>query len=318
MKRKNIYLLTALLLSVMLSCFLYAFAHSGRTDANGGHWDRKAGTYHFHTGEHAGKNSGGGSSSEYVPFTPPYDPPTDNPYRKDSTGSGKKNKGSGVSDFIGWAIVILFGVYCAVVTVCSVCGIIYDNLLEKHLPKYKIAVFNKKINALRQNRAEWAELRDTMSTVLRISQIPMAYEIGEDSLPRDKKRRSKWGRTFTLYRTSNGKKLHTAYNCCSATRPTHVWWYRNDSNFSARLCKRCAENYIVPDLSWYGNYLTKERNMERLDTLDANAKILCQEIHASYKICNSRATKFLVKFSKKNKASLQEANELYRRVFKRG
>jgi len=30
-------------------CSLTALAHPGRTDANGGHWDRKNGTYHYHT-----------------------------------------------------------------------------------------------------------------------------------------------------------------------------------------------------------------------------------------------------------------------------
>ena len=41
------------LLSITLSvCFLLipqnSEAHSGRTDKNGGHWDRKKGTYHYH------------------------------------------------------------------------------------------------------------------------------------------------------------------------------------------------------------------------------------------------------------------------------
>ena len=73
-------------LLLLCVCFLRGTAHSGRTDANGGHWDRKTGTYHFHTGEYAGKgSSGSSSSSEYVPFTPPYEPPTENPYMTDST-----------------------------------------------------------------------------------------------------------------------------------------------------------------------------------------------------------------------------------------
>lgn len=38
-------------------------AHPGRTDANGGHHDRKAGTYHYHNG--GSSNSGGGSSIDF-------------------------------------------------------------------------------------------------------------------------------------------------------------------------------------------------------------------------------------------------------------
>lgn len=35
------------LLSLMITCTL---AHSGRTDSNGGHWDRSSGEYHYHHG----------------------------------------------------------------------------------------------------------------------------------------------------------------------------------------------------------------------------------------------------------------------------
>lgn len=38
-----------------------ASSHPGRTDSNGGHWDRKEGTYHYHSGEYAGENSSGSS-----------------------------------------------------------------------------------------------------------------------------------------------------------------------------------------------------------------------------------------------------------------
>ena len=35
---------------------MIVYAHSGRTDVNGGHWDRSTGTYHYHTGEYAGRS----------------------------------------------------------------------------------------------------------------------------------------------------------------------------------------------------------------------------------------------------------------------
>ena len=51
MNTKNILKLTIVLivvLSVIYALRFVAFAHSGRTDANGGHWDRSTGTYHYH------------------------------------------------------------------------------------------------------------------------------------------------------------------------------------------------------------------------------------------------------------------------------
>lgn len=48
MKKK---ILTSLLITVL--CFAFAiisFAHSGKTDSNGGHYDRSTGKYHYHHG----------------------------------------------------------------------------------------------------------------------------------------------------------------------------------------------------------------------------------------------------------------------------
>lgn len=39
-----------LLFLIGLTCIFNVFAHSGRTDSNGGHWDRSTGTYHYHSG----------------------------------------------------------------------------------------------------------------------------------------------------------------------------------------------------------------------------------------------------------------------------
>lgn len=45
-----------LIVIVLILLFLYIpniiFAHSGRTDSNGGHWNHFNGTYHFHSGPH--------------------------------------------------------------------------------------------------------------------------------------------------------------------------------------------------------------------------------------------------------------------------
>lgn len=46
MTKKFTATIITFLLVIVLS--ITVFAHSGRTDANGGHWDRKTGTYHYH------------------------------------------------------------------------------------------------------------------------------------------------------------------------------------------------------------------------------------------------------------------------------
>lgn len=60
-KIKNIFIFIILLHLLFIST---ASAHPGRTDSNGGHWDHSSGTYHYHTGEHAGQSNSSSSTSE--------------------------------------------------------------------------------------------------------------------------------------------------------------------------------------------------------------------------------------------------------------
>ena len=52
-----------LILFLLLLLFTVTVSsHPGRTDSNGGHWNRQEGTYHYHSGEYADRNSSGSSS----------------------------------------------------------------------------------------------------------------------------------------------------------------------------------------------------------------------------------------------------------------
>lgn len=54
-------ILTIALISVIIFSICFsAFAHSGRTDSNGGHYNRSTGQYHYHSGEYAGRGSSSG------------------------------------------------------------------------------------------------------------------------------------------------------------------------------------------------------------------------------------------------------------------
>ena len=52
------FIFIGVVVSILLVSCLAVLAHSGRTDANGGHWDTSTGTYHYHTGESAGESTG--------------------------------------------------------------------------------------------------------------------------------------------------------------------------------------------------------------------------------------------------------------------
>lgn len=55
------------MLSLLLLCFLVtiAFAHSGKTDGNGGHYDRSTGEYHYHHGYPAHQHDSGECPYDY-------------------------------------------------------------------------------------------------------------------------------------------------------------------------------------------------------------------------------------------------------------
>lgn len=53
-------------LSIIFFCFIFCincYAHGGRLDSNGGHWDHSSGTYHYHDGTSGSKNNSNSSSS---------------------------------------------------------------------------------------------------------------------------------------------------------------------------------------------------------------------------------------------------------------
>ena len=289
---------------------LSVFAHPGRTDKNGGHWNRKTGEYHFHTGEYAGKSSSGGSTAqEYVPFTSSYDPPTTNPHKQ------SKNKTTRDIGFLDVVVMMFIGFYLFCIAwelaLLFFYDFIYCKLIEKHLPRYKINIFDDKINQFYQCRSSLVGVCANISDLTLQLQIPDSYEVGKDNLPKDKDCVSDWGKTFTLYRTDSGLKLHAKYNCCSATKPIHIYYYCGRRNITDSFCNRCARSYAIPDMSWYEVYLELEQAQKIKQNTEHSAQQLRKEVDGWHKKCNSLKTKTVIMFSRRDKKALQKANEKY-------
>ena len=306
-------------------CVLFAFcvfAHPGRTDKNGGHWDREAGTYHFHTGEHAGKGSGGSSTpTTYVPFTPPYEPPTENPYRQGDT----KDRGAKKSGGFWYVVACGFVLMYVAGLVWGLCRVVYDVflsgvvswLLKRILPNYKINAFREKIKDLQFCMNEISEVGEEIANLAaNACGVSLLYEIGEDGLPRDRFCSSQWGDSFTLYRTHRGVKLHAKYMCCSATNPEHAYWHRNRTDFRSSLCKICAINYRVPDVPEYEYRLRCKKAKTRREVLEHKRVKLQAEADCLYQKCASAKIKILITFSENNKNALREAIKEYKEIKK--
>lgn len=302
--KKNKVILIFLILSV-LSSTLIVNSHPGRTDANGGHWDRSNGTYHFHTGEYSGKRSSSSSStkSKYDSFTPPYDPPEKNPYKTNST----KNNSSEAE--IPMYMIVIFSICITIFLLGIVVGI-YENYIKIFLPGYNIKLFNEKLSALKDCYDDILKTEDDLLKCKTKFCIPENYEIGDDGLPKEKLSK-KWGKTFTLYKTPSGSKLHIKKGCCSADIPKHIFPYYTYSDFDCYLCSKCSKNYKFPDLSWFENYLLKDKLLIKLKNLEVQKNDIRNEVFLLNKKCNSKVYKLLLFCRKKQIIKLSEANQKY-------
>ena len=348
MKRNKSFLLTSLFLIFLTVFISNVLAHPGRTDANGGHWNRKTGEYHYHNGEYAGRSSSGSSSkSKYEPFTPPYEPPTENPYKEDTpntdsvvqedsseeeknnyTKSAYKNDylqnnvKSGTSekksfkercfDFLIIALSFLpLMPFLIIIVIYIVKDCIYYGLLEKHLPRYKINAFDCSLVSLKCFQKDLIVLFNETDNLRQNIKIPKSYKIGKDGLPRDKNSHLDWGKTFTLYRSYKGGKLHSLYNCCYAKYPLHIYNCKPQVKSSSDFCKLCSNTYTIPDMSWYNNYLKYKQSKYRYEKMKQSCDNMQKEVNILHKKCNSIIVKFLVFFCPQNKKELKKANIKY-------
>lgn len=101
MKKYILALVTVLLLLTLVP--IWAFAHSGGTDSNGGHYDHSTGEYHYHHGYPAHQHTGG-----RCPYD--YEDRTDSGSSSNSSSSGYKSSHSS-SDYdrysFSWGIFLL-------------------------------------------------------------------------------------------------------------------------------------------------------------------------------------------------------------------
>lgn len=63
--QRKIYICIALILLILCIATILVFAHGGKTDANGGHYDRSTGEYHYHHGYPAHQHTNGVCPYDY-------------------------------------------------------------------------------------------------------------------------------------------------------------------------------------------------------------------------------------------------------------
>lgn len=307
----------------LISIFLFDFvisAHPGKTDENGGHWDRSSGEYHFHSGEYKGKGSSGATKhSEYIPFTPPYDPPTENPYRNNNTDNNKlqlENIGiiKHIISAIKFIVIFLFLLFLACIIIMKIFHDIYESIIEPLSPKCYLNSLKRNLDELqllKKRRNIYIEEIDTKYSQLK---IPEQFEIGDDKLPKEKNCNN-WGSLFTVYQSYSGNKLHVVQGCSNAFRELHIYNYYQYRNVISQLvCKKCGKNYSLPDLKWYENYLEYEKEIKKINEIKEKINSLQNYIEYNEKKWNSNFRKKLLYLKKKNIKKHTYLMQLYRLI----
>ena len=287
---------------------LSAVAHSGRTDSQGGHWNHKDGTYHFHDGEYAGrKQSVSPTPKDYKNFTPPQKVPKEDINNALIT---EKNKNSHDLGYYFKKFLINFGLiaisfFLLVLLLLNVIPFIKHFIPSQLLYQYSIHL--KEIECTEADIQKHINAKETYELN---KEIPDDYEIGEDDLPREKGCKSGWGQNMTVYTTYSGKKLHTQYLCSGATIPKNIGIYIK-RDLDSLLCSRCKHHYIKPDLTWYKKYLEYKNADAEIKHYEEQLKKQYHNTEIYYRKCNTKFYKFLISFSKKNITELQVLNNKY-------
>ena len=216
---------------------LFAFssttlAHSGRTDENGGHYDRSTGEYHYHHGYPAHQHEDGicpydfddrtgwDSGSHSVSVT--------DEHVKDNVAEFRNSSGTGEGgSIITWLFTILGGGYAGFLCIVIASSVFHDHREKKREKEYYSAQYSGK------------HMSDLIG-------IPPRSIIGADGLPKEKGAQ-KWGK-YTVYVTNSGHSFHRILGCSKA---------RIEKNIAQcqfmNPCKRCYKDNL-PSIEWYQSY----------------------------------------------------------------
>ena len=215
------------------------FAHSGRTDEYGGHWDNTTGEYHYHHGYPAHQHINGICKYNYV----------DNTEHKTGTTEYDHSNNSPVkSDDVKYIALIIFSV---IVVLLFISGSLYY--------KYRKYKEQKELEEKQiQEEIRFNEEKKRMTeiyggkSIKDFVDIPEGSMIDSDGLPRNIGSNLKydWGNDYTFYASFNGKKYHTA-NCRYANKlyPKNAYVILINDYSPCSFC-----NPKLPDMEWVPKY----------------------------------------------------------------
>lgn len=128
------------------------YAHSGRTDGNGGHTNHSTGEYHYHHGhsahQHYDMDDDGDADCPYN-FDDNTIHKNDNPINSESAsgiGNGKQNNKLTFGDVffaVLSTILVSYVAYCAILIVCAIVNSLIERLAKRKIDFFASNVFTK-------------------------------------------------------------------------------------------------------------------------------------------------------------------------------
>ncbi len=239
---------------IIVLCFLLTssstFAHPGSLDGNGGHYNRKTGEYHYHSGENKYGSSSGSTSTydydyDYTPVPATSSPPESTP---DSTPAPvpsskiiyvQKDEQKSTGWIWGIGITVAF-------LVVSCFG------LSRH----------SKRRQLNNNLKIDIPVIEVDATVKAQVCIPVGYSIDSDNLPYKTNRQYGWGREFNAFVTQSGRHFHRSRcNLIKGKRKILIHRYNAIKHYVP--CSHCNPTAYID--KWYLDYKKADKGGEKLN-----------------------------------------------------
>lgn len=287
------------LLSLSLSLLLFssfsvsAFAHSGRTDESGGHYDYSVGEYHYHHGyaahQHTDLDGDGDLDCPYdfddkTSHNPSYSSAASTSHSSNTashvvvyTPQPKitPNKETSVKEaydepsvapyilffIFGWTSVILFFSLRSQKNKNKENTMRYEKRLNEAREDKRESLDRLKLeydNAIKKEHLKTKEILERAYVGKTLSQIcgaPYGCDIGLDGLPRGSGS-EEWGEGYTFYISSTG--TYHKRKCRYATQAAiNACYLRGNKKY--KPCAFCKP--VLPNMDWYDEYWRIERLM---------------------------------------------------------
>ena len=259
---------------IILLIPLAVMAHPGSLDSNGGHYNRKTGEYHYHSGIHKYGTASSVTAQTYYPYTP--EPtidvtpePTPEP-TVDVTPSPTAESLSIVTstpepeaDSLGYQILYYVSMFFfagipGIILLVAVGAWIVDGVkFVANRIKGKKAVKSIPEPPKTIVHTETVSTQKQKNT----SAIPDGYAIGSDGLPYKTNRQYGWGREFNVFVTNNGEHYHRG-RCKIIKTKKRKLMHRYNAIKIYKPCTYCKPKAYIDD--WYIKYKGADKGREQL------------------------------------------------------